>query len=81
MRTRISDRGQITVPKEVRDRLGIKGGTELEFETEGGRIIVTKVTSPDRLRSVVGILKDERRTDEVISELRGEPDTGQRDSA
>lgn len=73
MRTRISERGQITIPKAVRDRLGIRGGTELEFETEGGRIIVTKASRPDALRSLVGVVRDERGTDEMIRELRGDP--------
>jgi antitoxin PrlF len=28
----ITDKGQVTVPKEIRDRLGITPGTKLDFE-------------------------------------------------
>jgi len=28
----VTDKGQVTVPKEIRDRLGIKPGTKLDFE-------------------------------------------------
>ena len=74
MRNKLSDRGQLTIPKALRDRLGMKPGTELEFEADGGRIIISKVTQKASLRSVVGVLSDGRRTDEVVRELRGDAD-------
>jgi len=74
MRNKLSDRGQLTIPKALRDRLGMKPGTELEFEADGGRIIISKATQKASLRSVVGVLSDGRRTDEVVRELRGDAD-------
>jgi len=52
----------------------MKPGTELEFEADGGRIIISKATQKASLRSVVGVLSDGRRTDEVVRELRGDAD-------
>jgi AbrB family looped-hinge helix DNA binding protein len=46
MKTIVSERGQITLPKVIRDELGIKAGTILEFEIEKGRIVVMK-SDPD----------------------------------
>lgn len=74
MRKTLSERGQVTIPKALRDRFGMRPGTELEFEAEGGRIIVSKADKPDSLASVYGVLSDGRRTDDLIKELRGEAD-------
>ncbi len=49
VRARVTAKGQITVPKEVRDRLGIERGDESEFHFEGNRLEVM----PVRKRSVI----------------------------
>ena len=74
MKTRVSERGQVTIPKPIRERLGIRPGQVLEMHEEKGRIVATKVTSEDPLESVTGVLKLGRTTDELVDELRGEPD-------
>jgi antitoxin PrlF len=38
--SKISSKGQITVPIEVRHRLGVKEGDQIEFVFEGGRTII-----------------------------------------
>ena len=42
MKTIVSEKGQITIPKAVREKLGITPGTVLEIETEKGRLIAVK---------------------------------------
>jgi antitoxin PrlF len=37
---RITSQGQITVPKAIRDRLGLKPGDDLEFEDRGDDIVL-----------------------------------------
>lgn len=74
MKTRVSEKGQITIPKTVRERLGIRPGQVLEVREEGGRVVATKVTTRDAVERVTGILKLDRPVDELITELRGEPD-------
>jgi antitoxin PrlF len=38
MTVRVTTKGQVTIPKPVRDRLGIRPGTKVEFElAEDGR--------------------------------------------
>jgi antitoxin PrlF len=77
MRATVSERGQVTIPKRLRTRLGIRAGQLLEFkeETETGRIVVTKVLDEDPLAGLYGILGgDGRSTDEIIDELRGPAD-------
>ena len=43
MRSIVAERGQVTIPKSLRDCLGIKPGTILEFFEEGGRLVAVKV--------------------------------------
>lgn len=47
MKTVVSEKGQVTIPKAVRDRLGLRPGTVLEFRAEAGRLIATKSVAAD----------------------------------
>ena len=74
MKTRVTERGQITIPKRVRERLGIRPGQILEVCEEDGRIVAVKSLQEDPVESVTGILITDRTSDEILRELRGEPD-------
>ena len=75
MKTTVSERGQVTIPKPVRERLGIRPGQVLEVHEEAGRVIMSKAAPNDPVDAVNGILKLDRPVDELIERLRGEPDT------
>jgi len=47
MKTIVSEKGQITIPKAVRDRLGIVPGTVLEVDTVGGKLVAVKRDTMD----------------------------------
>lgn len=73
MTSTISAKGQITVPKAVRDKLGLRPGVRVEFElTPDGALLRkgqnTGVRAVDR---VLGILKRDASTDSLIDEMRG----------
>jgi antitoxin PrlF len=75
MKTTVSEKGQITIPKRLRDRLGLRAGTILDFEEEEGRIVGRKMLPPDRLEALVGIVDLPDGTDAFIRDLRGpDPD-------
>ena len=74
MKSIVSEKGQVTIPKGLRDRLGLRAGSVLEFEEEQGRLVATKATTQDSLDALYGILALGRSTDELIDSLRGEPD-------
>lgn len=75
MHSTISEKGQVTLPKPLRDRLGIKPGDRLDFTEEDGHIVVSKTTDKqDPIGMVYGILSLGESTDEVLRGLRGEPD-------
>ncbi len=53
MRTVVTRNGQITIPKEARERLGIREGTPLQVNISGNRIIIAKST-PDFWKNFKG---------------------------
>lgn len=72
MEATVAERGQITLPKAVRDALGLTKGTTLKVELDGGRIILRKDVG-DALSKMRGRIKlpDGVTTDDVMRELRG----------
>ena len=47
MKSVVSEKGQVTIPKSVRDRLGLRPGTVLSFEAVGGKLIGRKADTAD----------------------------------
>lgn len=39
---RVGERGQVMIPKGIREQFGIRAETEVEFRVEGGEIILRK---------------------------------------
>ena len=72
MEATVAERGQITLPKAVRDALGLTKGTTLKVELEDGRIILRKNVD-DAVSRARGRFKlpDGVSTDDVMRELRG----------
>jgi antitoxin PrlF len=71
----ISSKGQITVPREVRNRLGLSAGDRVEFVVEGDRTIIRPARSgPDPFAKYKGILGPfpggERGIKEWIADMR-----------
>jgi AbrB family looped-hinge helix DNA binding protein len=67
----VTDRGQVTIPGEIRRRLGIAPGTTLRFHAEGGKLIAVKETTRDPVSRVYGIA-GKGNTSEVMTRLRGD---------
>jgi AbrB family looped-hinge helix DNA binding protein len=67
----VADRGQVTIPKKLRDSLGITPHTVLDFKEENGRLVATKATAGDPVSRVRGCVHPGKRTDALIRELRG----------
>lgn len=71
MRSTISEKGQVTVPKPLRERLGIRPGDKLEFNEEQGHIVLSKVAPVDAVSAAWGVLKLEQSVDDTLRLLRG----------
>ena len=61
---RVTEKGQVTIPKELRDEFGIQGGTEVELVGERDHIVLRKVRGP------------QSRGRQLAQRLRGRGDVG-----
>ena len=50
----VTHKGQVTIPKHIRDAAGVAPGSEVSFSLDGGKIVITRVASH---------VKDDRRAE------------------
>ena len=75
---RITSKGQVTIPIEIREQLGLLPNTEVEFEIDRGAVRMKKAAAPsslDRGRALIAHMRGRgtRRitTDEIMKLTRG----------
>lgn len=77
MSTTLTIKGQVTIPKHIRDAVGLKPGSRVEFAvTDDGQVIIrkagpAKTARPDRFDRATGTADIPWRTDELMALLRG----------
>jgi len=69
----LAERGQIVIPKEARDALGLKPGVKLQLRVENGQLLIQKKVALDLSRWVGKALDDGLTPHEALAELRGRP--------
>ncbi len=72
---RVTEKGQVTIPKELRDELGIGAGSEVAFERADDTIVIRKAGgAPSRGQRVVERLRGRgdvmMTTDEIMALTR-----------
>jgi AbrB family looped-hinge helix DNA binding protein len=78
MATRLTSKGQVTIPKQIRDTLDLTPGCAINFDvSQNGEVILYKVGArmsqePDRFEKVRGKADIKWRTDDLMALLRGE---------
>ena len=73
---RITSKGQVTIPQEIRLRLGLQPETEVEFDVVGSTVRMRKVEGrPGRGRGIVDRLRGRATarltTDQILALTRG----------
>lgn len=76
-RTRVTSKGQVTIPVRVRQKLGLRQGDEVEFSENGGETIIRRAPeSENPFDKYVGVLKVKQKhpfnSKEWMAELRDE---------
>lgn len=71
MKATVSEKGQVTIPKALRNKLGIRPGVVLDFEVEEGRLVGRKASARSALDEVYGTLHMDESVDEFIERIRG----------
>jgi AbrB family looped-hinge helix DNA binding protein len=76
MATTVTSKGQVTIPKPIRERLGIKAGNAVDFELAvDGRIVIIKVDGANpisRFEKLRGRAGAGLSTDQIMALTRGE---------
>jgi len=80
--SKISRKGQITIPKEIREKMGLKAGDKVIFESLAKGILIRKKEGSNYqkiLDDIIGIWKDhplfkDKTVGEVIENMRGPDD-------
>ena len=76
MTVTVTRKGQVTIPKPVRDRLGLKPGSKVDFDiAEDGRAFLRRTgkgrAPPSRFARMRGTATSDLTTDEIMALTRG----------
>ncbi|MCF6337730.1 MAG: AbrB/MazE/SpoVT family DNA-binding domain-containing protein [Gammaproteobacteria bacterium] len=70
---RVTTKGQVTIPRDIREALGISPETEIDFIEDNGRFYIVKTEEPrmtGKFRKLRGIASAKMSTDEIMSLTR-----------
>ncbi len=72
---RVTIKGQVTIPQDIREKLGIIPADEVDFIEEKGRVYLLKkkggTKGTSRFRKLRGIANVKMTTDEIMALTRG----------
>jgi len=71
MKAVVSEKGQVTIPKPIRKRLGIGPGVVLDFEASEGKLVASKMVERSPLDEVYGSLDLGEPVNDYIERIRG----------
>lgn len=69
--SRVTEKGQVTIPKEIREELGIQPGDEVTFERTDTGYIVRKEVDESRFEKWRGVADTDESVGDRMAELRG----------
>jgi len=74
---KVTSKGQVTIPREIREREGLLPGSEVEFvHDKPGRVLLRKARGKSRGERLVARLRGkgdvQMTTDEIMALTRGE---------
>jgi AbrB family looped-hinge helix DNA binding protein len=70
---RVTTKGQVTIPRKIREVLGITPETDVEFIEENGKFYLVKTSEPEttgKFRKFRGIATTQMSTDQIMSLTR-----------
>jgi AbrB family looped-hinge helix DNA binding protein len=76
----LTSKGQVTIPQEIREKLGLRPGTLVEFDIVGNSVRIRKAQTQDRGAELIAMMRAAGRragrpkltTDQIMALTRGE---------
>lgn len=68
---KVTSKGQVTIPKKLREEMGINPGDYLEVKEAKEGYVIKKQVDEEKIKDYVGILNRKDISDEIVKELRG----------
>ena len=72
---KISSKGQITIPKKLREKLNLNKGDQLIIKESKQGYYFEKKVDQSKIEEYVGILNQNKSSDQLVEELRGNTDS------
>ena len=72
---RVTTKGQVTIPQNIREKLGILPATEIDFIEEQGRVYLFKIkgkTKTKGFKKLRGVATVKMTTDQIMALTRGD---------
>jgi AbrB family looped-hinge helix DNA binding protein len=69
---RVTEKGQVTIPRRIRERLGVRPGMQVRFREVNHRVVLEKIgheRSP--FQDLYGLLGTPQKSDRLLRQLRG----------
>ena len=73
MSGKVTTKGQVTIPQEIRDRLGIHPGSTVEFDVDGDAVTIRKAPGRGRGDSMVARMRGRATTGLTTDEIMAMP--------
>lgn len=73
--TKVTRKGHVTIPRKIRELLGIRPGTSVKFKVVEGKCVIEKEIPLNNINKWIGYLGTKRKTDNLIKEIREEIDS------
>ncbi len=73
---KVTSKGQVTIPKKLREDMGLKPGDYIEIKEEKAGYLINKKVDKEKIEKYVGILNKDKSSDDIVKELRGHDSSG-----
>ena len=73
---KVTSKGQVTIPQDIREKTGIAPGSQIEFVLEGSRLYIRKTEGRGRGKPLIAHMRGRgtvrMTTDEILALTRGD---------
>jgi AbrB family looped-hinge helix DNA binding protein len=71
---RVTEKGQVTIPRDIREFLGVMPKSEVEFKQDHGKVYIVKSNQPakpiNKFKELRGVATANMSTDEIMALTR-----------